>query len=219
MGLGAVAENQEELDGVAVHEPEVALKRNFPGLGRIADAIKQFEDVLRDFVTMADPDTAKKVTRIMSQVREVEPSVTVIGQIKAGKTSLLNAMIGAPGLLPTDVNPWTSVVTSLHINTPSPELNVKAKFKFFDNAEWEKLVSNGGRIGQLAARAGADDELEKLRLQVVAMRDKAQARLGRKFEMLLGTEHRYGTVDDALLRRYVCVGDEESGGAEQGRFT
>ena len=66
-------------------------------------------------------------------------------------------MIGAPGLLPTDVNPWTSVVTSLHINTPSPELNVKAKFKFFDNAEWEKLVSNGGRIGQLAARAGADE--------------------------------------------------------------
>ena len=66
----------------------------------------------------------------------------------AGKTSLINAMIGAPNLLPTDVNPWTSVVTSLHINTPSPELNVKAKFKFFDNAEWEKLVSNGGRIGQ-----------------------------------------------------------------------
>ena len=219
MGLGAVAEHQDEPEGVAVQEPEVALKRSFPGLGRIADAITQFEDVLRDFVTMADPDTAKKVTRIMSQVREVEPSVTVIGQIKAGKTSLLNAMIGAPGLLPTDVNPWTSVVTSLHINTPSPELNVKAKFKFFDNAEWEKLVSNGGRIGQLAARAGADDELEKLRLQVVQMREKAQARLGRKFEMLLGTEHRYGTVDDALLRRYVCVGDEEAGGAEQGRFT
>jgi Dynamin family len=170
MGLGAVAENQDELDGVAAPASAIALKRNFPGLGRIADAIKQFEDVLRDFVTMADPDTAKKVTRIMSQVREVEPSVTVIGQIKAGKTSLLNAMIGAPGLLPTDVNPWTSVVTSLHINTPSPEVNVRAKFKFFDNAEWDKLVSNGGRIGQLAARAGADEELEKLRLQVVQMR-------------------------------------------------
>jgi len=96
----------------------------------------------------------------MSQGREVEPSVTVIGQIKAGKTSLLNAMIGAPGLLPTDVNPWTSVVTSLHINTPSPELNVKAKFKFFDNAEWEKLVSNGGRIGLMlkTAATGKEDE-------------------------------------------------------------
>jgi hypothetical protein len=85
MGLGAVAETRMGFRAVAVQEPEVALKRNFPGLGRIADAITQFEDVLRDFVTMADPDTAKKVTRIMSQVREVEPSVTVIGQIKAGR--------------------------------------------------------------------------------------------------------------------------------------
>lgn len=222
MRLGAIVETEEpivEPSGLPPAPPDPALRRSFPGMARIAEATKQFEDVLRDFVTMADPDTSKKVTRILQQVREVEPSVTVIGQIKAGKTSLINAMIGAPGLLPTDVNPWTSVVTSLHINTPSPELNVKAKFKFFDNAEWEKLVSNGGRIGQLAARAGADEELEKLRLQVVALREKAQARLGRKFEMLLGTEHRYGIVDDALLRRYVCVGDEDLGSADQGRFT
>ncbi len=222
MGLGAVVQVDDanvEDNVPAVIAPEVALVRSFPGLRRISDAVQRFEDVLRDFVAMADPVTAKKATRIMAQTREVEPSVTVIGQIKAGKTSLVNAMIGAPGLLPTDVNPWTSVVTSLHINTPSPEVNVKAKFKFFDGAEWDKLVSNGGRIGQLAARAGADDELEKLRLQVVAMREKAQARLGRKFEMLLGTEHRYGVVDDTLLRRYVCVGDEEAGSADQGRFT
>ena len=50
MGLGAVAENHQELDGGAVQEPEVALKRNFPGLGRIA-----IESILsRDYpVTMA----------------------------------------------------------------------------------------------------------------------------------------------------------------------
>ncbi|MBL9047453.1 MAG: dynamin family protein, partial [Tabrizicola sp.] len=203
MGLGVQVGTEEPLPGTTVaEEPDYSLTRAFPGLGRIADAIQQFEDVLRDFVTIADPETSKKMTRILQQVREVEPSVTVIGQIKAGKTSLINAMIGAPNLLPTDVNPWTSVVTSLHINTPSPELNVRAKFKFFDGVEWDKLVSNGGRIGQLAARAGADDELEKLRLQVVALREKAQARMGRKFEMLLGTEHRYAVLDDALLRRY-----------------
>jgi GTPase Era involved in 16S rRNA processing len=222
MGLGAIVQTGEAVaeDGPELPAaPAPVLKRSFPGLMRIAEATQRFEEVLRDFVTMADADTSKKVARILSQVREVEPSVTVIGQIKAGKTSLINAVIGEPGLLPTDVNPWTSVVTSLHINTPSPELNVRAKFKFFDTAEWDKLVSNGGRIGQLAARAGADDELEKLRLQVVAMREKAQARLGRKFEMLLGTEHRYGTVDDALLRRYVCVGDEDLGRADTGRFT
>ena len=85
---------------------------------------------------------------------------------------------------------------------------MRAKFSFFDSAEWDRLVSDGGRIGELAARAGAEEELEKLRLQVVQMREKAQARLGRKFELLLGTEHDYGAVDDALMRRYVCLGDD-----------
>ena len=28
----------------------------------------------------------------------------------------VNAMVGVPDLLPADVNPWTSVVTSLHLN-------------------------------------------------------------------------------------------------------
>lgn len=221
MGRGAVVKMDSPNAGLGapVHPvPESPVKRSFPGLARIAEAVQDFEDVLGDFMILADAETAKKLGRIQQHIREIEPSVTVIGQIKAGKTSLVNAMIGAPGLLPTDVNPWTSVVTSLHINTPSPEPNVKAKFKFFDGAEWDRLISNGGRIGQLAARAGADDELETLRLQVVAMREKARARLGRKFEMLLGTEHRYGKVDDSLLKRYVCVGDEELEDDDQGRF-
>ena len=102
MGLGAVVQDDDPVAEPGAPEvaeqPEVALTRSFPGLGRIADSIKQFEDVLRDFVTMSDTDTSKKVTRILQQVHEVEPSVTVIGQIKAGKTSLINAMIGAPGL-------------------------------------------------------------------------------------------------------------------------
>jgi hypothetical protein len=221
MGLGAVVKLDDlnaEPAGSASYTESV-IKRQSVGLADIAEYFDEFEDVLRDFIAMADPTTAKKVSRILEQNRDVEPSVTVIGQIKAGKTSLINAMIGSPNLLPTDVNPWTSVVTSLHINTPSPDPNVKATFRFFDEAEWDRLVSNGGRIGQLAARAGADDELEKLRLQVVEMREKAKARLGRKFELLLGTEHRYGALDDSLLRRYVCVGDDEAEHDEQGRFT
>jgi hypothetical protein len=88
MGLGAIAETggavaDADNDEVVVAEP--VLKRSFPGLGRISEATQRFEDVLRDFVTMADADTSKKVTRILSQVREVEPSVTVIGQIKAAR--------------------------------------------------------------------------------------------------------------------------------------
>ena len=65
MGLGAIIQDDDPAaePGQAVEfAPEIGLKRNFPGLGRIADLIKQFEDVLRDFVTMSDGDTSKKVT-------------------------------------------------------------------------------------------------------------------------------------------------------------
>ena len=39
--------------------------------------------------------------------------IGVIGQVKAGKSSLINALMGKPGLLPTDVNPWTTAVTRI----------------------------------------------------------------------------------------------------------
>ena len=132
----------------------------------------------------------------------------MIGQVKAGKTSLVNAMVGRPDLLPADVNPWTSVVTSLHLNTPLAPDAPTAAFQFVTKGEWDHLIENGGRIGELAARAGADEELEKVRTQIIAMRDKTKKRLGRKFELLLGQKHSYAELNDDLIQRYVCMGDD-----------
>ncbi len=149
--------------------------------------------------------TARKLTRHLA---ELEPSITMIGQIKSGKTSLVNTMIGWPHLLPADVNPWTSVVTSIHLK-PDPQSPARtATFRFFKKDEWDKLIQGGGRIGELAGRAGAEDELAKIKAQVNAMREKSKSRLGRRFEMLLGQEHAYETFDEALIERYVCLGDD-----------
>ena len=55
MGLGAIVQTDEPISEqvqTTSAAPEVALKRSFPGLGRIAEATQQFEDVLRDFVTL-----------------------------------------------------------------------------------------------------------------------------------------------------------------------
>ncbi|MGL6211829.1 MAG: dynamin family protein [Paracoccaceae bacterium] len=191
------------------------------GLARfrgISESRDDLEEVLQDLMALTDDATRKKLDRLLEQNRAVQPSVAMIGQIKAGKTSLINAMIGSPGLLPADVNPWTSVITSLHINTPNPDPKCRARFQFFEEKEWDRLMNDGGRIGQLAARAGADDEVTKLRAQVQEMREKARQRLGRKFEMLLGQEHGYGYVDAELLRRYVCVGDDDDALDDRGRF-
>ena len=177
-------------------------------LDNFYDEIADLEATLADVVKLGGPDAEKKSARLIKQLRAFEPSITMIGQIKAGKTSLVNAMVGRPELLPADVNPWTSVVTSLHLNTQLAPDAPTATFQFFSQDEWDHLVENGGRIGELSSRAGADEELEKVRAQITEMRDKTKQRLGRKFELLLGQKHSYAELNDDLVQRYVCMGDD-----------
>lgn len=181
------------------------------GFGCLRDfgrSIDTLRDTLKTLKSIGDENAIRRADRMLRQLDQFEPSVTMIGQIKSGKTSLVNAMIGAPDLLPADVNPWTSVVTSLHLHPKTEGFSNSASFRFFEEDEWDKLVSGGGRIGELASRAGADDELEKIKKQVSQMREKSRARLGRKFEMLLGQKRDYGYFDKDLIARYVCLGEE-----------
>ncbi|MEM7470509.1 MAG: dynamin family protein [Pseudomonadota bacterium] len=165
-------------------------------------------EALLDIESFGGPEAKKKAQKLLNSVDEFEPSITMIGQIKSGKTSLVNAMAGRPELLPADVNPWTSVVTSLHLNTPVADAGTIASFQFFDQSEWDHLVENGGRIGELSSRAGASEEFEKVRTQIAEMREKTKARLGKKFELMLGQTHNYRHLDDELMQRYVCMGDD-----------
>jgi len=184
------------------------LRTGFSGFGGFLGRLKQMRDALADLADIGDAAATKGADRLVHQIDAIEPSITFIGQVKAGKTSLINAMLGWPGLLPADVNPWTSVVTSIHL-APAPDtVATGAHFRFFDREEWARLVEKGGRLGELASRAGAQEELEKVRRQVERMREKSQGRLGRRFEMLLGQDHRYSTFDRNLVERYVCLGDE-----------
>ncbi len=199
------------------------LSSAFDGLEPFARRMALVETAI-DTLGEAGGDTAQATTRkLKRQIREFEPTVTMIGQVKAGKTTLVNALVGWPGLLPADINPWTSVVTSLHLD-PSPRgPATKARFRFFDEEEWGRLLNRGGRVGELAARAGAHKELEKVRQQLETMREKSRKRLGRKFELLMGQEHEYGFFDEELIQRYVCLGDdldsdEGASTVQQGRF-
>ncbi len=198
------------------------LSQGFEGLGPFLKRSRELRQALVRLGKIGDKATNRAARKLHHQLKHAEPSVTMIGQVKAGKTSLVNAMVGAPDLLPADVNPWTSVVTALHLNpNVAPEDN-RASFRFFDMEEWSRLLDRGGRIGELASRAGAEDELEKVRAQVEQMRDKSKKRLGDKFEMLLGQQHDYSHVDGDLIQRYVCLGDDfeddTETSPEQGRF-
>lgn len=193
----------------------------YRGLSPLVHDLRSVDEALEKLLKVGDTDAEAAIRDLRRQVRSFEPSVTMIGQVKAGKTSLVNAMVGRPNLLPADINPWTSVITSLHVSPRIAESAQRAKFRFFSEEEWQNLLARGGRVGELARRAGAETELETVRAQLEAMREKSRQRLGRSFELLLGQEHDYGYVDPELVERYVCLGDDVEGSEPdhgQGRF-
>lgn len=201
--------------------PETLLRVSTGGFQRFVEQLRPVVSALALAQEWGDPATVKRARKLLQRIDTFEPSITMIGQIKSGKTTLVNSMTGHAGLLPADVNPWTSVVTSLHLRPNLQLQRSTATFRFFEAGEWDQLVQGGGRVGELADRAGADEELGKIKAQVEEMREKSRQRLGRKFEMLLGAEHRYEYVDAELVERYVCLGDDTdsaTASTKQGRF-
>ena len=194
------------------------------GLDRLNSLWEQLDEIRESLDSIAgfgQGDLERRIARITRKIDSFEPNVTLIGQVKAGKTALINALVGQPGLLPSDVNPWTSVITCLHLNSRRRPEDTRAIFRFFDEEEWDRLVMTGGKLGELAQRAGFESEKEDVRRQVLEMREKSRSRLGKRFELLLGTSHVYEDFDQDLINRYVCYGEWDEDideGFEEGRF-
>ncbi|MEM6408840.1 MAG: dynamin family protein [Pseudomonadota bacterium] len=163
------------------------------------------------------PEDVTTIEGLMDEFEGFAPKVALIGQVKAGKTALVNALMGTSDLLPSDVNPWTSVVTSMHVNRIAPK-GKTAIFRFFDNKDWDDLVSDSGRIVKLAKRAKLDSRLSELTEQIQGLRDRTEGRLGRNFKMLLGNQHSFSSYNGDLVKRYVCLGEEEAILEKEGRF-
>ena len=134
--------------------------------------------------------------------------IAVIGQVKAGKSSFVNALIRRPGLLPSDVNPWTTVVTKLHFNCSDAPAGTAAAFKFFEPDEWQVIAQGGGRVRELTERLVPGFQPATLSRHLEAMRLRAESRLGREFRKLLGTTHAFPTLEQTTLERYVCAGSD-----------
>jgi tRNA U34 5-carboxymethylaminomethyl modifying GTPase MnmE/TrmE len=186
-------------------------------LAEIAAATSLLADQLRP---MLDSHDAAVVDRLQLEGKSDACRIAVVGQVKAGKSTLINALIRRPGFLPADVNPWTAVVTSLHFGRQS---DAGAIYQFFDEADWQQLAS-GGRLFELSQRLGIELDAYMLANQVRSMRRRAEQRLGQQFQLLVGRQHRFAIPSADALERYVCVGDFDSDPAnggltpEQGRF-
>lgn len=163
---------------------------------------------------------AAVVTEALGTVRKQYSQIAIIGQIKAGKSSLINALVRRPNLLPTDVNPWTAVVTRLHFARPG-QAESGALFSFFDGEEWRRLATGGGKLKELTERLAPGYEEVQLRQHLLEMQRRTEMRLGKHFQHLLGKSHWYEKPSADIIERYVCSGslqDELPPGPAAGRF-
>jgi hypothetical protein len=142
----------------------------------------------------------------LNSLAQLTCRIAVIGQVKAGKSSLINALIGIPGLLPTDINPWTTAVTHLHFGSADAPDGIAAQFMFFAPDEWEHLARGGGRIRELTQRLVPGFEVELLQEHIDAMRRRSEERLGSTLGDLLGKKHVFKTLSPGVLERYVSSG-------------
>ncbi len=183
---------------------------------RMAEIAGRLEPIL-------DTHALPIITEARRVLREQTCRVAVIGQIKAGKSSFINALMQRPELLPTDINPWTAVVTSLHFRNDGPPPAYAAEFELFSREEWQRLAEGGGRLRELTERLVPGFEPELLRAQIEMMRQRVEQRLGTELDPLLGQTHRYETVTPELLDDYIAAGtyldghhhDEQPGGQRQ----
>jgi len=131
--------------------------------------------------------------------------VAVIGQVKAGKSTFLNAFLGQHDFLPSDINPWTSVVTNIRINIPGdPETG--AEFNFFHEDDWQEMMNGTHHVREMAEELLPGFDTELLKKQSLELKERAQRRLGAHYHTLLGSKHTYEFVTSDLMRRYVCAG-------------
>ncbi|SMR82330.1 Dynamin family protein [Aliiroseovarius halocynthiae] len=167
----------------------------------------------------ASDDAQPFIARILTDLKALKPSIAFVGQIKAGKSRLINGFTGQANFLPSDVNPWTTVVTDMHFGHPSGRAK-GGVFHFFDNDQWQALLSEGDEIRGLLPDSEDDYKRQIIEEQIEAMKTRAKARLGERYEDLLGTSHDLEDMTQSDLARYVSAGaDPEDEGEERDEHT
>lgn len=190
---------------------------NSPAVLEMRQSFRTLAQLLTRLEQVVLPDSLHRASALQEEFNRFSVRVSLIGQVKAGKTAMTNAILGEQDLLPSDVNPWTSVVTSIHLNAPRSD-GKSAVFKFFNRDEWDGMVETGGRIAAMAKSANLETAGTDLRLQIEEMQARTRERLGKNFEMLLGNQHAFSQFHSDLIKRYVCLGEEDKLSEREGRF-
>ena len=182
----------------------------------LAAVQQQIVNCGRSLAGLVEPAGQVLIREAINRLGQQVFRIAVVGQIKSGKSSFINAFARQPRLLPTDVTPWTTTVTHLHFGERKPGSNA-AWFQFFSTEEWRDLANGDRRIRELTRRLDPGFEPDLLHRHVEAMKQRAVMRLGAGFAELLGSAHSFESFNTELLARYVCSGDF-AGNSPLGQF-
>ena len=196
-----------------MNQPHHAAIASTPGasladMGAILEAIRQDLIACVRELNGDGRAPAGDLAQALDSLGRLTSKIAVIGQVKAGKSCFISALIGRPHLLPSDANPWTTVVTSLHFHNRTPPAE-SAVFTFFNSDEWQRIAQGGGPLRELTERLVPGFDPSLLGAQLDAMRRRAEQRLGQTFSSLLGQRHTYADVDREVLARYVSAGSND----------
>ncbi len=136
--------------------------------------------------------------------------IAFVGQIKAGKTSLINALINKPHFLPTDINPSTAVVTKIFLGASQRQAN-SALFHFFTESEWDSLMSSTAARGPQGSGLAS---LPSSRTKLHDLQRRAERRLGPSYSKVLGKHHLFSAVTPQVLDQYVSATDYKAAGPD-----
>ena len=189
----------EQADAVGVVHAEQA-----------AELAEAFEAVL----DVASPEFAPLLKTERQRLSDWRARIAVVGQVKAGKSTFLSALVGQPQFLPSEINPWTSVITNLHFGHSS-DPKAGGVFHFFGEDDWDRIIEGDKQTRELAEELLPGFTSEVLERQVKEMRERARKRLGRFYNVLLGRKHEYDFISRDILERYVCAGTEEETPVEE----
>ncbi len=166
---------------------------------------------------LVEPKSKPLVTDALAKITRMSLRIAVVGQIKSGKSTFINAFVRHPRLLPTAVTPWTTAVTNLHFSQPPPAEGA-VRFSFMSANEWNEIAHGAGRFRELTQRLVPGFEPSILQSETFALAERARQKLGSDFEQLIGRAHLFKSLAPGLLEQYLCSG-EYSGSDRIGRYS
>jgi signal recognition particle receptor subunit beta len=167
--------------------------------------------------SLVEPQSRPLVTDALAKIARMTVRIAVVGQIKSGKSTFINAFVRHPRLLPTAVTPWTTAVTNLHFAQATPQ-DGAVRFSFMDANEWGEIANGAGRFRELTERLVPGFEPRILQSETYALAERARLKLGTEFEQLIGRGHLFKSLHPGLLERYICSG-EFGDGNDIGRYS